>query len=78
MSTWYRIEHNGNTHYFNKEKIAAVEIHPTAPSGISEAQPWYAVQFFGDGPEPIAKLIFGELAEANDAVERFLGGDRIY
>lgn len=78
MATWYRIEHNGNVHYLNKEKISAVEVHPTAPSGISEAQPWYGVHFFGAGTEPIVKLIFGELAEANDVVERFLDGDTIY
>jgi hypothetical protein len=78
MATWYRIEHNGNTHYFNKEKISSVEVHPTAPSGISEAQPWYAVNFFADAPEPIAKLIFGALAEANEVVERFLGNDAVY
>jgi hypothetical protein len=78
MTSWYRIEHNGNTHYFNKERISSVEVHPTAPSGISEAQPWYAVNFLGGGPEPIAKLIFGDLAEANAVVERFLGNDTIY
>lgn len=78
MTTWYRIEHNGNTHYFNKDRISSVEVHPTVPSGFSEAQPWYAVCFYGDGPEPIAKLVFNELAEANGVVERFIAGDTIY
>ena len=78
MTTWCRIEHNGNTHYFNKDRISSVEVHPTAPSGISEAQPWFAVNFYGDGPEPVARLIFAELAEAEAIVQRFLGSDPLY
>jgi hypothetical protein len=77
MGTWFRLQHNGNTYYFNRERISAVEILPTAPSGISEAQPWFAVHFFGDNAQPIAKLIFGELAEAEDVVARFLGDDAV-
>lgn len=77
MATWHRIEHNGNTYYLNKERITAVEVLPTAPSGISEAQPWYAVHFLGDGPHPVAKLIFGELAEANAVVEKFFYGETV-
>lgn len=78
MAIWYRIEHSGNTHYFNKDRISSVEVHPTAPPGISEAQPWYAVRFYSGSPEPIAELIFDELVEASELVARFLADDKIY
>jgi|GEM_PF-3799613 len=75
MPRWYRVEHNGNIHLFNKDRISSVEIHPTAPSGISEAQPWYGVNFYADGAEPIARMIFADMAEAQAMVMRFLGDD---
>jgi hypothetical protein len=77
MTTWFRLEHNGNIHYLNKDRISAVEILPTVPSGVSEAQPWYAVHFFGDNAHPITKLVFGERASAEEVVARFLGADTI-